>query len=200
MPETKNKRKARNIVNHGDHILTAKILTNAECKKIIKFYKENQHLSKKTDYGDGQNTKSIGIQVSSLKNEPGAKEIDNIIFGAVGKMITTLCDELPVFKDSCLNGIGDSGYNIRKVYGETRQHQDGPEINSKNWRVGTIIISLHTSGDSVVFPSQNLELEFTEGTAVFFPPYWTHPHYTKFNEKETYRIQTWLTNTYNTRR
>ena len=95
--------------------------------------------------------------------------------------------------------IEDSGYELRKIIGPTHLHADGSEVkmvkNSISFRVATLVISLAGTGDTLVFPDLDLEVPLEEGDVVFFPPYWTHRHSSKWSGIDTYRIQTWLTNT-----
>jgi hypothetical protein len=95
--------------------------------------------------------------------------------------------------------IEDSGYELRKIIGPTALHADGPELTLSNnniiHRVGTIVISLSGTGDTLLFPDLDIKVNLEEGTFVFFPPYWTHRHSSEWSGTDTYRIQTWLTNT-----
>ena len=62
-------------------------------------------------------------------------------------------------------------------------------------RVGTLIVSLKDTGDEIVFPHLDITVPLKQGTILFFPPYWTHVHYSNWSKQKGYRIQTWLTHT-----
>jgi hypothetical protein len=83
---------------------------------------------------------------------------------------------------------GQTLFELRKVYGETRIHQDGvfngdiiqTENNGKvkTVRSLTIVVSLNDDfeGGVYTFPNQNISIKPKKGTAILFPPYYTHPH------------------------
>ena len=101
---------------------------------------------------------------------------------------------------SLLSFFSSSGYELRKIIGPTALHADGPELrlfnnNNITHRVGTIVISLSGTGDTLLFPDLDIKVNLEEGTFVFFPPYWTHRHSSEWSGTDTYRIQTWITNT-----
>lgn len=83
---------------------------------------------------------------------------------------------------------GQTLFELRKVYGETRIHQDGvfngdvvlTENNGKvkTVRSLTIVISLNDDfeGGIYTFPNQNITIKPKKGSAILFPPYYTHLH------------------------
>jgi hypothetical protein len=83
---------------------------------------------------------------------------------------------------------GQTLFELRKVYGETRIHQDGvfngdfvqTENNGKVKPVRslTIVLTLNDDFNGAVynFPNQNITIKPKKGTAILFPPYYTHPH------------------------
>jgi hypothetical protein len=85
--------------------------------------------------------------------------------------------------------MGYSHYELRKVYGETRQHCDGvfsdtikhpknQEIDIRSVRCLTFVSIFNDDYDGGIykFPKQKLEIKLKAGSAILFPPYWTHPH------------------------
>lgn len=90
---------------------------------------------------------------------------------------------------------------LRKIYGDTRLHIDGPKIDvrkkeHKVLRELAFILCLNDDYESgeIIFPSQNREIKLKKGQVLLFPPYWTHPHYTNAPKNDTFRytVTTWL--------
>jgi hypothetical protein len=107
----------------------------------------------------------------------------------------------------------NTGYILRKIYGPTRIHIDGciteNEKSKITWidknglnnqevkiRNSTMILALNDDyeGGVVKFPSYDLEVIMKKGSAIIFPPYWTHPHEVSELLNDTYRytITTWF--------
>jgi hypothetical protein len=105
------------------------------------------------------------------------------------------------------------GYNLRKIYGETKRHIDGLDkvfterdkvysINNEEQdtkfnmaRNATIIFALNDNyeGGEFNFPNQEIKIRLSKGSAIIFPPFWTNCHYVSKLENNTYRytINTW---------
>tara|TARA_R110000772_G_scaffold57747_9_gene130769 strand:- start:13478 stop:14068 length:591 start_codon:yes stop_codon:yes gene_type:complete len=190
----------KTVTDHGNFILSAELVSKKDCKDIIKFidtYEEEHSVLR--DYSEKKrNTNSKEIELSAKLDLPKAKEIDDIIFKRVGEAIKKFIVENVPNAHSLMNNLEDTGYQLRKIIGPTLEHSDGIEINifkdAYKYRVGTLIISLKDTGDEIVFPHLDITVPLKQGTILFFPPYWTHVHYSNWNEQEGYRIQTWLTN------
>ena len=192
----------KTVTKHGSFIMSAELVSKKDCKDIIKFIDthEKEHSVLRDLSEPRRNTNSKEIELGEKKYLPKAKEIDNIIFKRVGEAINKfIVKNIPNAKDIMRNTIEDTGYQLRKIIGPTQQHQDGVNVLVYNdgykVRVGTIIISLKDTGDEIVFPHLDITVPLKQGTILFFPPYWTHVHYSNWNGQEGYRIQTWLTNT-----
>lgn len=107
--------------------------------------------------------------------------------------------------------IGNTGFQLRKIYGETKLHFDG--INQIEYKKDLWFIKNRTIGDKKTirnvtfvmhlnddyegglfkFPLQDIEVKLKKGSVIIFPPYWTHPHCVSELENNTYRytINTW---------
>jgi hypothetical protein len=104
----------------------------------------------------------------------------------------------------------NTGYILRKIYGETRLHSDGiSEIYNTNVnfinnnklgdykmvRTASVIFSLNDNyeGGVINFPIQDVSFNFKKGSVLLFPPYWTHPHQVSELKNNTFRytINTW---------
>jgi len=107
------------------------------------------------------------------------------------------------------------GYNLRKIYGETRLHIDGEnplgEVTTSNLnfitelgnynrnyisgRNATIIFALNDnySDGEFSFPYYEISFKLKKGSVLIFPPYWTHAHKVAKLEEQQYRytINTW---------
>jgi len=113
----------------------------------------------------------------------------------------------------------NSGFLLRKIYGETRLHSDGANsgmnrktalkyINEKNMdklnvqfiRNSSCIFSLNDdfSGGIFNFPYHNINIKLKKGSVICFPPFWTHPHEVSdlTDNKYRYTISTWFCEKY----
>jgi len=110
-----------------------------------------------------------------------------------------------VFKKISKNIFGEkykmSGFTCRKIYGGTKLHQDGYQlckINNDKYtiRKASVILMLNDdySGGIFNFPDYNISLKLKKGSAILFPPYWTHKHEVSSVGKNNFRytINTWL--------
>lgn len=143
--------------------------------------------------------KSVNNSSSSFKNNILIKELKTNIQIIIKKIIDYLS------KNYEIKCSGDSGYQLRKIYGETRIHKDGTFDNNKNinnTRCISLIIALNDDyeGGEFYFPIQNIKVKLKKGQIIAFPPYWTHPHCTMELLNRTYRytINTWLYEDINT--
>ena len=75
------------VTKHGYHIMTAKLLGSDECKKIIDFIEDNIDEFETNKPRKRYNTNSIGRMLNLLSDKKEFKEIDDLIFKAVGKSI-----------------------------------------------------------------------------------------------------------------
>lgn len=139
------------------------------------------------------------MHVKDIKNKELQKKVDTIIYNIINKIINYL------FKNHNIVSKGDSGYCLRKIYGNTREHKDGILTNTNNTsetilknqiRNMSIIIALNDDYENgeFYFPRQNFKKKLKKGEIIIFPPYWTHPHFVTEPTNNTYRytINTWL--------
>lgn len=104
----------------------------------------------------------------------------------------------------------NSGYMLRKIYGETYLHSDNihekyttninyiKENKTSNVimvRNSSIIFALNDDYDGGYFnfPYYDIKFKLKKGSVLIFPPYWTHPHSVDKVENNTFRytISTW---------
>ena len=96
-----------------------------------------------------------------------------------------------------LEVMGDSGYQLRRIYGTTRLHTDGP-IDGYGGEIRNLSCIVALNGDfgggEISFPKQDFKYQMSRGDILIFPPYHTHPHQVFPPHAGTYRytINTWF--------
>lgn len=152
----------------------------------------------KEEWGDSYNVFCNYLQLENFKEKELKKQIDDKIFKYINNFVNILQDE---YKINC---SGDSGYCLRKIYGPTRFHKDGININPiddkyipiRKIRNMSIIIALNDdyNNGTFHFPNQNFKVKLKKGQLIAFPPYWTHIHGVEPPTDNTFRytINTWL--------
>ena len=144
------------------------------CNKLRSIIIEAE--GKQEKWEPGQN-----VRCKYITDHP--KDIDDQIYKIVQNVVQLLVDCNPAIKIN-----GDSGYQLREIYGETRLHSDP--------RCMSLIIALNDDyeGGEIYFPNQEYKIKLKRGQAIAFPPYWTHPHgvNTPLNGTLRYTINTWL--------
>jgi hypothetical protein len=145
------------------------------CDKLVKYVDSTK--LKKLSFSNNNNVECYSV-VTIEENETHSFVIEKIkeLFKSVSE------------KNDKIKIKGQTLFELRKVYGETRIHQDGvfngdivqTENNGKvkTVRSLTIVVSLNDDfeGGIYSFPNQNITIKPKKGTAILFPPYYTHPH------------------------
>lgn len=189
------------IVPKDNIFLFDNVLSPNHCKELIevieKYADKEENLKMK---GNNVQSKTCSITCIREKNTELYEKWDKIIYDAVNKIIFYLQK----------SGIGfirsDTGYQLRKIHGSTRNHIDGCMdsvldenehiLNRNRVRIASIVIALNSDydGGEFIFTRQDVKIKLKAGQAVVFPPYWTHPHETgELNGTYRYTINTWLT-------
>lgn len=173
------------------------LITDKLCSELINYINEIDKLEIEK-WGTKTNVNCKFININEIKNEEIKNNFDSQLFKIIGWIINHLRQEYNI---TC---SGDSGYCLRKIYGPTRLHKDGININSidnrylpiRKIRNMSIIICLNDDydGGEFYFPSQDYKIKLKKGQIIAFPPYWTHPHMVSEPINNTYRytINTWL--------
>tara|TARA_B100001175_G_scaffold272587_1_gene245838 strand:- start:2141 stop:3088 length:948 start_codon:yes stop_codon:yes gene_type:complete len=186
-----------NIFNHDD----CKFIKRFIDKSIENNSIENNFIDKIT-WNSSYNTQSLGFIISKEVNNPNKilnKKVDNLVFNVIKRLISHLKEENQIARLKTMKG--DTGYQFRKIFGETRLHFDGIKCNKNdtkdtNERFLSIILCLNDDyeGGEICFPVQNRSIKMKKGDILAFPTYWTHPHYSNDLLNKTYRytINTWL--------
>lgn len=122
---------------------------------------------------------------------------DKIIYNIVNRIISLM------YINFNIKSSGDCGYNLRKIFGPTREHSDGINVEgnktyipSKRIRNMSLIMALNDDyeGGEFYFRRQNKIIRLNKGEIILFPPYWTHLHevFSPLNLSYRYTINTWL--------
>jgi hypothetical protein len=181
----------------NDIYLFSNIFSEDMCNKLVDYTNENAKYHLKL--GQRQNVQGYE-DLLQFKN-PLFKPISSKIVD-IGKFIQK---KYMIPFGSFNNNYNHEGITIRKIYGPTKLHGDGPiadmsgpdvSITVEQIRTLSVIIALNGDydGGEIVFPCQNFKTKLKQGEAIVFPPYWTHPHYTEELKNNTFRytINTWL--------
>ena len=161
------------------------------CKRLIKLYKDNKDtpLCLHEDYGHGSNVRCNAIMTRNY-----FPEIDSELSGVIINLLRKSCNK----DNPYLKCTGDSGYEIREIYGATRLHADqvfDPE-NLGKARTVSLIVALNGDyeGGEFYFPFQDYRVKLKQGDAIIFPAAHTHPHEVSSPENGTlsYTINTWI--------
>jgi predicted 2-oxoglutarate/Fe(II)-dependent dioxygenase YbiX len=184
-----------------NHIFVFDDVISDELCNIIKNIINQSTYTKKEDYSNS-NVKGEVMFLCDFQNKSIAKTVENKVYDVVSNLVSKM--------RNCSGGriIISSGcdYQIRKITGATKYHQDGILVhnslrNEKFIKVSDIrsmslIIALNDDydGGELCFPDQDFKIKLKKGQAIAFPPYWTHPHYTTdlMNGTVRYTINTWL--------
>jgi len=154
------------------------------CNKYINLLDNTPDLDEEK-WGDNTN-----VQCKFLPSPP-TKEMDDEIYQIVTRIASKVQKCNPSVKIST-----DSGYQLRKIHGETRLHSDGTQPSCDETRSMSLIIALNDDyeGGEMYFPNQEFKIRLKRGQAIAFPPYWTHPHGVTAPLNGTYRytINTWF--------
>ena len=173
------------------------VFTDAECKYLIEMTNKYAVKGRET-YGRAANVLADSVNALEIVNTDDKKKICDLTFEKVLK----LCK---IFKEEY--GIEMGGFmspTLRKITGATRRHKDGvvlakqvrngmcPASELRNMAVVVALNGDYEGGD-FCFPEQGRTIKLKKGQAIAFPPYWTHPHYTKDLEGDTvrYTVNCW---------
>ena len=113
-------------------------------------------------------------------------ELDNAVSRVVNKVVGLYIEKYPY-----VTVAGDSGYQLRKITGNTKIHVDNL---SKDFRNLSIILGLNSDyeGGEFHFPYQDFSTTVKRGEAIIFPVYFMYPHYVNAPIGNRYTINTWL--------
>ena len=160
------------------------------CKRLIKLYKDNKDtpLCLHEDHGPNKNVKCNYIMTRNY-----FPEIDDELTELIKNILRKSCEK----DNPYLHCTGNSGCQLREVYGATRRHADlvyDPMFGTT--RTVSLIIALNGDyeGGEFYFPFQDYRVKLKQGDAILFPAAHTHPHEVSSPENGTlrYTINTWI--------
>jgi hypothetical protein len=173
------------------------LITNDLCDELINYINklDNANIEK---WGINTNVNCKFVNINNIDDVDIKRKFDSKLYKIISWVINQLKSDYDI---TC---SGDSGYCLRKIYGPTRLHKDGININPidnrylpiKKIRNMSLIICLNDNyeGGEFYFPCQDFKIKLKKGQIIAFPPYWTHPHMVSELINKTYRytINTWL--------
>ena len=152
------------------------------CDLLIKHLEDNLDKCDDLNHSNKQNVvcKEIMLQPNSVLDTMVSKTIENVL-GKYGE------------KYSFFRVRSDTGYQLRKITGNTREHVDkNPDIDDK--RNVSVIIGLNSDYEKgeFHFPLQDYTTTVKRGEAIVFPVYFMYPHYVDEPIGNRYTINTWM--------
>ena len=152
------------------------------CDLLIKHLEDNLHNSIDLNHSNKQNVVCKEIMI-----EPDS-ELDAMVFKTIEKVLGIYAEKYAFFR-----GRACTGYQLRKITGNTRVHVDrNPDIEDK--RNVSVIIGLNSDYEKgeFHFPEQDYITTIKGGEAIVFPVYFTYPHYVDKPIGNRYTINTWI--------
>ena len=158
------------------------VIDSDTCDLLIKHLEDNLHHSMDLTHTDRQNVicKEITLQPHT--------EIDNVVYKVIVKVVELYKEKYP-----CFQVRGDTGYQLRKITGNTRVHVDKSAEIEDNRNV-SVIIGLNSDYEKgeFHFPFQDYTTTVKRGEVIVFPVYFMYPHYVDKPIGSRYTINTWM--------
>ena len=116
-------------------------------------------------------------------------ELDNRVYKIMQNVLEKYYQKYPTFVVT-----GDTGYQLRRITGETKLHIDDVYVQN-DIRTVSIILGLNSNyeGGEFHFPEQNFSTTVKRGEAIVFPVYFLYPHSVDAPIGYRYTINTWIT-------
>ena len=160
------------------------VISDNTCDLLIEHIEQNIDNTVDRKYFEGQN-----VICRELLLETNT-ELDNLVFESMQKIGSMYADMYRY-----LNASGDTGYQLRKITGKTREHIDNIHTHDTRVRNTSIVIGLNSDyqGGEFHFPEQKFSTTVKRGEAIVFPVYFLYPHYVNAPIGYRYTINTWIT-------
>jgi 2OG-Fe(II) oxygenase superfamily len=157
------------------------LLSSELCKSIIAMYEKNPEkhegyvlddYSEKKLMAEVKSSTDLVIAPDGVSGEM-FKEIDLAVNQALEKIVA----EMPALQLWPLWWTGYKIQHYKKNEGYFKWHCDaiGPGVWERQLAMVIYLNSVQEGGETS-FLKQDLQLKPIQGDAVFFPPFWTHPH------------------------
>ena len=129
----------------------------------------------------------IGQHVIAKELPVVSVELNSIIHNSISKAVEQYRDMYTHLKIS-----RDTGFNLRRISGATREHVDNGE--GQDNRNVSIIVGLNSDYEEgeFHFPVQDFSTTVKQGEAILFPVWFMYPHYVDAPIGFRYTINTWL--------
>ena len=160
------------------------IVNKKTCDLLIKHFENNINQSADLDYEDNLNN-----VICKQLYLPHRSELDNCVYKSITNVLEKYQKKYPRFK-----GTGDTGYQLRRISGTTRQHIDDVFVEN-TIRTVSIILGLNSDYEKgeFHFPEQKFTTTVKQGEAIIFPVYFLYPHSVDSPIGYRYTINTWIT-------
>tara|TARA_R100000353_G_C6503354_1_gene194715 strand:- start:7 stop:567 length:561 start_codon:yes stop_codon:yes gene_type:complete len=157
------------------------ILSKETCQLLVQHIEANIDKALKRDFSEVNNVKCYQLYL-----EQGS-DLDNRVFKGMQTVLKDYCELYPYFHVD-----NDMGYQLRKVFGETREHVDAV---CKEMRNCSIIFGLNDNFENgeFNFPYQQYTTKLGLGEAIIFPVYFMYPHSVENPKGFRYTVNTWTT-------
>lgn len=137
-------------------------------------------LTKEVTYGIGENTQCEKIIFNPTHLRQGS--VEQRIFNEILAFLSELTHKHVIPLIYPLRNPSFELIELRRMLGATRVHSDGVGAQATaadvSYRVATMILTLSDSSDEIVFPAYKTTIALNRGDVIFFPPYWSHEHFT----------------------
>jgi len=166
------------------------VISDSLCNELVELVNTSPLTFKDLSKDGKNNAECYEFSLSDHLQENKYKNYDNLLVPIVYNCFDTVKKLRRDLKISM-----DCGYSLRKFYGKTHDHIDWIYEDKNESRVLTLIIFLNDNYEGGVFnfTSHNISYRLKKGSALLFPPYWTHPHNVTpvKNGHYRYTINTW---------
>ena len=166
------------------------VISDSLCNELVELVNTSPLMFKDFSKDGKNNAECYEFLLSDHLQDNKYKNYDNLLVPIVYNCFDTVKKLRRDLKISM-----DSGYSLRKFYGKTYDHIDWIYEDKNESRVLTLIIFLNDNYEGGVFnfTSHNISYRLKKGSALLFPPYWTHPHNVTpvKNGHYRYTINTW---------
>lgn len=183
------------VMPHDLNIFVFDDMPHDLCDRLIAFIEKNIDSFEYEQERIGlYNAHAFGRHLSLMvsANVPDAADLDRELFQMYNNYVRQIVEQCGVR----LTVDSDSGYNLRKFVGGTDEHIDGLDYDQPNHAVRCLTAVTYLNDDfdggELVFPVQGETVIAKKGRTVFFPPYWTHPHYARKVSAPRYTVNTWF--------
>ena len=162
------------------------IVDNETCDLLIQHLENNIEQTEDLQHSKGNNVICKQLVL------PPKSELDQRVYNIIKNVLDEYYKKYPAFV-----ATGDTGYQLRKISGETRKHVDNicdPQAPDKLRNVA-VILGLNSDYEygKFHFPMQNFSTTVKRGEAIVFPVYFLYPHFVDSPIGYRYTINTWIT-------